>query len=61
MVLEKGRLIEYAPPLELLYDPSSQFYALCKKTGSLEELMATAVEEQTARRGGEGEGGQECP
>lgn len=42
MVLERGKLMEYAPPLELLNDPNSLFYALCKKTGALEQLKETA-------------------
>lgn len=49
MVLERGRLMEYAPPLELLNDPNSLFYALCKKTGALEQLKATAMGEQNEK------------
>ena len=52
MVLERGKLVEYASPLELLNDPNSLFYALCKKTGSLEELKATARAEQDAKLAG---------
>lgn len=57
MVLERGNLMEYAPPLELLNDPNSLFYALCKKTGALEELKETARVEQegkVSREGGTG-------
>ncbi|CAM9559648.1 unnamed protein product, partial [Hapterophycus canaliculatus] len=46
MVLERGELMEYASPLELLNDPNSLFYALCKKTGALEQLKETARVEQ---------------
>lgn len=49
MVLEKGKLVEYASPLELLNDPNSLFYALCKKTGALEQLRETAQSEQAVK------------
>lgn len=51
MVLERGELKEYAAPLELLNDPNSLFYALCKKTGAIEELKETARVEQEERLG----------
>lgn len=60
MVLERGELMEYAAPLELLNDPNSLFYALCKKTGALEQLKETArieQEEALAREGGVGGSG----
>ncbi|CAM9690888.1 unnamed protein product [Ectocarpus sp. 13 AM-2016] len=60
MVLERGELMEYASPLELLDDPNSLFYALCKKTGALEQLKETArleQEERLARDGGADGGG----
>lgn len=52
MVLERGELVEYASPLELLNDPNSLFYALCKKTGALEQLKETAriADEENRRR-----------
>lgn len=58
MVLERGELVEYAAPLELLNDPNSLFHALCKKTGAIEELKETARVEQEERltRGGGGVG-----
>lgn len=58
-MLERGELMEYASPLELLNDPNSLFYALCKKTGALEQLKETArveQEERLARDGGAGGG-----
>lgn len=60
MVLERGELMEYATPLELLNDPNSLFYALCKKTGALEQLKETArveQEEKLTREGGVGGSG----
>ncbi|KAJ7638358.1 multidrug resistance-associated ABC transporter [Roridomyces roridus] len=36
MVLDQGRIAEFDSPAALLRDPSSQFYALCKATGSEE-------------------------
>ena len=60
MVLERGELMEYASPLELLNDPNSLFYALCKKTGALEQLKETArieQEEKLARERGAGGSG----
>ena len=60
MVLERGELMEYAAPLELLNDPNSLFYALCKKTGAIEQLKETArveQEEKLAREGGVGGSG----
>lgn len=50
MVLERGELKEYASPLELLNDPNSLFYALCKKTGALDQLKETARGEQDQKR-----------
>ncbi|CAM9614599.1 unnamed protein product, partial [Phaeothamnion confervicola] len=49
MVLERGRLEEYAAPIDLLNDEASLFHALCAKTGSLDELKATAAEEAQMR------------
>lgn len=57
MVLERGKLMEYASPLELLNDPNSLFYALCKKTGALEQLKETARGEQNEKIAREGGGG----
>lgn len=57
MVLERGKLMEYASPLELLNDPNSLFYALCKKTGALEQLKETARGEQNEKLAREGGGG----
>lgn len=52
--------MEYASPLELLNDPNSLFYALCKKTGALEQLKETARGEQTEKLAREGaQGGSE--
>lgn len=59
MVLERGKLMEYASPLELLNDPNSLFYALCKKTGALEQLKETARSEQEAKRRRQGGGGSD--
>ena len=56
MVLERGKLMEYASPLELLNDPNSLFYALCKKTGALEQLKETARGEQNEKNAREGGG-----
>lgn len=42
--------MEYASPLELLNDPNSLFYALCKKTGALEQLKETARSEQDEKQ-----------
>lgn len=51
--------MEYAAPLDLLNDPSSLFYSLCKKTGALEQLKETAKAEQEEKlaRAGSGAGG----
>lgn len=49
MVLERGKLMEYAAPLELLNDPNSLFFALCKKTGAIEQLTETAQKEENER------------
>lgn len=38
--------MEYASPSELLNDPNSLFYALCKKSGELEDLKETARREE---------------
>lgn len=60
MVLERGELMEYAAPLDLLNDPSSLFYSLCNKTGALEQLKETAKaeqEEKLARAAGAAGGG----
>ncbi|CAM9243656.1 unnamed protein product [Choristocarpus tenellus] len=57
MVLERGRLMEYAAPATLLNDPNSLFHALCEKTGALEELKATTRGEVIeVEMEGEGEG-----
>lgn len=33
MVLDKGQLMEFAPPQELLQDKNSMFYSLAKDAG----------------------------
>jgi hypothetical protein len=49
LVLEQGRVAEYAPPLQLLHDENSLFYALCKKSGALQELLEVALSEHEAK------------
>jgi hypothetical protein len=49
LVLEQGRVAEYAPPLQLLRDEKSLFYALCKKSGALQELLEVALAEHEAK------------
>jgi hypothetical protein len=51
MVLERGRVAEFEPPLQLLRRPTSLFYALCEKSGALSELLAVAEEEEARRSG----------
>jgi len=43
VVLEKGRLIEYDSPANLLRDPTSSFYDLAKKSGDFSLLMEMAL------------------
>lgn len=59
MGLDRGKLMEYASPSELLNDPQSIFYALCKKTGALEELkeMARAADVEYRRQSPDVDGG----
>jgi ABC-type multidrug transport system fused ATPase/permease subunit len=33
MVLDDGKLVEFDTPQQLLSDPASKFYALCKAAG----------------------------
>jgi hypothetical protein len=49
LVLEQGKVAEYAPPLQLLRDENSLFYALCKKSGALQELLEVALAEHEAK------------
>ena len=42
MVLDKGKVVEMAPPAVLLADPRSSFRAMCAKTGDLPALVAEA-------------------
>ncbi|EIW71535.1 hypothetical protein TREMEDRAFT_42903 [Tremella mesenterica DSM 1558] len=48
LVMDKGRLVEFSSPAELLRNPKSRFYALCKATGKTEfknlKRMATEAE-----------------
>ena len=46
MVLDKGKVVEMAPPAQLLADPSTTFYGMCQKTGDLEALIAEANKEK---------------
>ena len=50
--MDKGRIAEFASPAELLRDPKSRFYALCKATGRTEfknlKVMAALAEKQRA-------------
>ncbi|KAH8923476.1 P-loop containing nucleoside triphosphate hydrolase protein [Atractiella rhizophila] len=39
LYLESGRVVEYDNPAKLLFDPSSQFYRLCEKSGDLQTLQ----------------------
>ncbi|KAG5191528.1 P-loop containing nucleoside triphosphate hydrolase protein [Tribonema minus] len=57
LVLERGRVAEYAPPLALLRDPHSLFRALCEKSGALAELLAVAEDEELTRVSGNGGNG----
>ena len=42
VVLDKGVLVEYAPPSTLLDDPTSMFYAMCNAAGNRVHLTNTA-------------------
>jgi len=42
LVLDAGRLVEYASPKELLSRPDSLFRSLCERSGDLEALIAAA-------------------
>jgi len=45
LVLDQGHIVEYGPPSELLHDPNSVFFGLCKATGKKEfsELQRMAA------------------
>jgi ABC-type multidrug transport system fused ATPase/permease subunit len=53
LVMDRGRVSEYASPAELLRDHKSKFYALCKATGKTEfkNLKAMAIEAERKRKG----------
>jgi len=44
MVLDQGRLVEFDTPRKLLENPDGHFTALCKDSGSYEELLSLATE-----------------
>ncbi|KAH6599718.1 hypothetical protein BASA61_002486 [Batrachochytrium salamandrivorans] len=43
LVLDKGRVAQFASPHELLSDHDGIFYAMCAETGELDELKAAAA------------------
>lgn len=49
--MDRGNIVEYASPAELLRDHKSRFYALCKATGKAEfkELKTMASEAERSR------------
>jgi len=53
LVLDKGRIVEYDRPHDLLQNESSMFYALCKATGrkefaELQRMAAASARESVA-------------
>ena len=42
LVLDRGHVLEYGAPATLLSDNSSSFYALCERSGELDELVVVA-------------------
>ncbi|WVF68276.1 hypothetical protein IAT40_003041 [Kwoniella sp. CBS 6097] len=52
LVMDQGRIAEFASPAELLRDHRSKFYSLCKATGRTEfkNLKALAMEAERKRR-----------
>ncbi|WVQ95827.1 hypothetical protein IAU59_002926 [Kwoniella sp. CBS 9459] len=52
LVMDQGRIAEYASPAELLRDHRSKFYSLCKATGRTEfkNLKSMAMEAERKRR-----------
>ncbi|KAG0192612.1 hypothetical protein DFQ28_008488 [Apophysomyces sp. BC1034] len=42
MVLDRGQLVEFSSPLELITDPSSLFYSMCRNSGEFDSLLALA-------------------
>jgi len=51
IVMEQGRIVEFASPATLLRDHKSKFYALCKATGRAEfkNLKTMAAEAERKR------------
>lgn len=42
LVLEKGELVEYGSPLELIGNESGLFHSMCQETGEMRELVDIA-------------------
>jgi ABC-type multidrug transport system fused ATPase/permease subunit len=42
LVLDKGEMVEYAHPWELISDETTQFYSMCESSGDLNILTAAA-------------------
>ena len=42
LVLDKGEMVEYAHPWELISDETTQFYSMCESSGDLDILTAAA-------------------
>lgn len=42
LVLDHGQIAEFGSPYTLISDPTSQFHAMCRKSGEFEALMAAA-------------------
>lgn len=49
LLLGEGRVLEYAPPWELLEDPQSAFSELCRRSGEFEVLKTLAIEAREAK------------
>ena len=49
LVLDKGHVLEFDSPANLLAKPNSSFYHLCAQSGDLDELTQAASEAQSHR------------
>ena len=44
MVMDAGRVTEFATPLQLLADAGSVFYKMCERSGDLQSIIEIAVD-----------------
>lgn len=47
LVMDKGRVLEFSPPLQLMQQQGSRFREMCESTGAFDELVAIASEDKT--------------